>query len=228
VTNGDTALAKVTEATRALALATSLPQINELRATGRTLLAWAKSHGAGEEAMRTAGEFVIRVEHAIGKELRRMLESGERVSPKDTLRNSPSAHDGTTVPTLEQIGIKKMAAARWQQLAKLTDEELESALSHLRETDADVTRAALYRLYDALHPKEPRPVEPQAENFAEPTAQDTLLKMLEDLLLDRFLEITDEQWMSISPSMRADAAELFKSVATRMVQVHALWKGAKG
>jgi hypothetical protein len=67
--------------------------------------------------------------------------------------------------------------------------------------------------------------EPEGEDdLQEPTAQLVLQAMFEDLVLSNFLRLEDSDWLEVTHGQRLVASELFKRVATRMLEVHALWK----
>jgi hypothetical protein len=67
--------------------------------------------------------------------------------------------------------------------------------------------------------------EPEGEDdLQEPTAQLVLQAMFEDLPLGNFLILADKEWLEVTRSQRLIASEFFKKVASRMLEVHALWK----
>ena len=125
------------EADKALALATSVPEMRALRDTFTSAKAWAKSRGLGVEAENKASEYILRTERKIGAELIRMAETGER--------NLGRPAKGSHLETLSELGIEKNNAERWQLVARVSDEEFEALLNHSKAARERIAKINFYR-----------------------------------------------------------------------------------
>jgi hypothetical protein len=159
-------------ARRALAEATTLPDMKDVRSWAEALRAYAKSRGMGIEAENQAAEVVIRAERKMGTELIRMAEAGERTvagtGGSRLLGRIPGLPAGerkafTAVvnaggATLAGMGVTPRQSSHWQRLATIDDEMFESLVVELLSREgARLSRMDFVRAYfgpDKKYPKE--------------------------------------------------------------------------
>ena len=160
----DKSLVLLTEADRALALATSIPEVRELRDQFTAAKAWARSRGLGVESENKATEYILRAERKIGAELIRMLEAGERVSRADG-RQSMSPQTGDIKPeTYQSLGIDWRDGGKWQRVALISDDEFEE---RIRKSKDGRERIAKFNFYRTLYKRriDGSPETPPDEGF---------------------------------------------------------------
>lgn len=124
-------LARLDVAREALAKASDLPEVAEIRDQAETLRVYLAKRGAELEIQNDVAEFRIEAERKLGL----MLEAGTK-----TGRPKKRSHDVTVFPTLQELGIAKNDSSRWQLLAKyLTADEFQSLAKQWREKGKELT-----------------------------------------------------------------------------------------
>jgi N6-adenosine-specific RNA methylase IME4 len=114
-------LARLAEANRALAAASRFDDIKEIRDKVGAIEDYLRRQKAATAAVQLAMRIRLRAEWRLGDLLRAMPKN------KGARGVGVRFHD-ETAPTYAQLGIEKVAAHRWQQLAELTAEELEQRI----------------------------------------------------------------------------------------------------
>jgi hypothetical protein len=136
-------------AQRALAEATTLPEMKDVRSWAEALRAYARSRGMGIDAENQAAEVVIRAERKMGGELARMAEAGERATQ--------AGNNLQALPRLQDLGIERHHAEDWVRLATIPDEDWDSLVVELLANGERLSRMDFVRAYfgDRKYPREP-------------------------------------------------------------------------
>ena len=117
------ALVHIDAAMKALAKATTVAEVKDLRDKAEAMRAYARNVNAGLEAQNRCAEWKIRCERKGGQMLIDMAERGERRSRGG---GHAKSHD---VTLLADLGIEKMQASRWMLLARMDEAEFEAELA---------------------------------------------------------------------------------------------------
>lgn len=156
--------------TAALALATEQGDIDKLRdiaSMATALQTGARNRGLGIEAENQAAEVIIRAERAIGRELIRMAETGERVVKGQGRfmgskpgRESVWSETSPDQMTLPQLGLDTKQASNFQALARIPDDVFESKFATLKAvSEQDKSqRLAKVDFYRLVKDKAEKPV----------------------------------------------------------------------
>ena len=136
----------LTDADRALAQATTVPDLQNLHATFAAAMAWAKSRGLGVDAENKASEYILRTERRIGTELARTLperrEAQKLLGGAARAGREPSSEDSSKATLPE--GITYAQSSAWQQLAKIPEPDFESMLAAAHEKKERIARYNFY------------------------------------------------------------------------------------
>lgn len=144
-----------------IAQTTSVADLTELRLKTRALEEYIAGQVTDREAKLHAQndltEARLRIERRLGELLAVMPKNpgGDPVTSRDR---------GVTPPTLEQLGISRMQAHRWQQLAALPAEEFDRYIAATRAQREELTTSGVLRLVGERRQNErataplPRPV----------------------------------------------------------------------
>jgi len=134
-----TALVPIDAAMQALAKATTVAEIKDLRDQAEAMRAYARNVNAGLEAQNLCAEWKIRRERKAGLMLIDMAERGER---------HPGRGDHAELrhaTPLTDLGIEKTQSHRWQLLARMDEAEFEAELASCIEAGNELTSALMYR-----------------------------------------------------------------------------------
>ena len=121
-----TALVRLAEADRALALAVDLASAVPLVRQAKLLTEWAKAVDAGRDHQKQASVFVLRAMRNAGERLAEAQARGEVARPGASVAGLPNI-DGSDIRgmTLAELGVKPDESSDWQRLAEAyTDPEL--------------------------------------------------------------------------------------------------------
>jgi len=140
-----TTLARITEARHALAAASTLQDVVQMRDQAEAFRRCIEAVGGSKQVADAAGELKLRAERKAGE----MLAAMEK---------NPGGGDQSTgngvlpVPSLDDLGIDKMQSSRWQREAKVSEEEFEAYLEKCRaDPKAEVTQAGLLKIANGSH-----------------------------------------------------------------------------
>lgn len=139
-----TTIARISEARRALAAASTLEDVMQIRDKAEALRVYVKAAAAGLEAANAAAEIKLRAERKAGE----MLAAMEK---------NPGGGDQSTgngvlpVPSLDDLGIDKMQSSRWQREAKVPEEEFEAYIESCCYEGKEVTQAGLLKIANGSH-----------------------------------------------------------------------------
>lgn len=131
-----TALIKFDEAKRALAVATSIDEVREIRNQAEALRAYHRQSRDSLHMQNQCAEIKIRAERRGGEILIAMAERGERRSQSDG-RPSEVLHDATL--NLDDLDIERTQSHRWQAIARIPDDDFEEHIRTTKEREDELT-----------------------------------------------------------------------------------------
>ncbi len=141
-----TTIARISEARRALAAASTLEDVMQIRDKAEALRVYVKAAAAGLEAANAAAEIKLRAERKAGE----MLAAMEKDKGGRPIETSNSALP-VSVPSLDDLGIDKMQSSRWQREAKVPEEEFEAYIESCCYEGKEVTQAGLLKIANGSH-----------------------------------------------------------------------------
>lgn len=136
----NTALAIVQPSVKALAAATSIPEIKALRDEAMGAKEWAKKRGLGIEAENRAAEFILRAERKLGEQLAAMIEKGELATKGKS--------QGVVIHA--DLGIKQQDSWHFRRLAALPEELFEQMIGAAQANRERLAKVDFYRAQSAL------------------------------------------------------------------------------
>lgn len=144
-----TGLLKVEEARALLAECRDVDEAKDIRDKARAMEMYFRRREAGREAQNDAAEIKVRAERRLGELLREQKENGTRHpggKPRIESR-SVTQSEGEAPPTLADLGIEKMSAKRWQDVARVPEPVFEEYIAQQRERpDGEITTVGISRL----------------------------------------------------------------------------------
>ena len=133
-------LVKLDEARRALAEASTLQEIKDIRDKAEAIKAYVKAAGYSLEMQNQAAETKLRAERKGGELLKEMQKNkGGGDTSKHRL------HRATSAPSLKDLGIEKTQSMRWQQIADLPEVIFEEVIEETKEEKKELTQALMLR-----------------------------------------------------------------------------------
>jgi N6-adenosine-specific RNA methylase IME4 len=133
-------LVKLDEARRALAEASTLQEIKDIRDKAEAIKAYVKAAGYSLEMQNQAAETKLRAERKGGELLKEMEKNkggwkscGDTMSPQDEALR------------LQDLGIHKKQSQRWQQIADLPEDIFEEVIEETKEEKKELTQALILR-----------------------------------------------------------------------------------
>lgn len=144
-----TTLVKFDEARRALAVATSIDEVKDIRDKAEALRTYIRQQGASLEMQNQCAEIKLRAERRAGEILR---EQEKATGTRNQLAGRDSSGGSTVLPpeketsTLAEFGINKTQSSRWQQVADLPTETFEQHIAETKAKKKELTSASVYRL----------------------------------------------------------------------------------
>ena len=159
-------LVKLDAARRALAEASTLQEIKEIRDQAEAIKAYVKAAGYSLEMQNQAAETKLRAERKGGELLKQM----EKNKGGGDIRKH-RLHDVTGAPRLKDLGIEKIQSMRWQQIADLPEVIFEEVIEETKEEKKELTQALMLReskdfqlqMKKAEHADLPKTVLPEGE-----------------------------------------------------------------
>lgn len=153
-----TVLVKFEAAKRALAEARSIDEVKLVRDQAEALRLYVRQQGDSLEMQNDIAEIKLRAERRAGE----LLAAGGR-KPGETDKTIMS-HNVTLSPTLEDLGISRMQASRWQLEANVPEEIFECHVAEIKAAKEELTSVGLRRLAKRLEGKVPAPSYSTGEN----------------------------------------------------------------
>jgi len=133
-----TTLAKISQARRALAEASTLQDVLQIRDQAEALRVYVKAVGDGLDAQNAAAEFKLRAER----------KAGEMLAAMEKHNGDPWLHHATR---LEDLGIEKTQSCRWQREAKVPESDFEAYIASCRDEGREVTQSGLLKIANGSH-----------------------------------------------------------------------------
>jgi N6-adenosine-specific RNA methylase IME4 len=134
----DIQLVQFDAARRALALATKIDEVKDIRDKAEALRQYLRQAGQGLEMQNQCAEIKIRAEVRAGELLAETVKPG----------NPQLSHDGT-IGTLPD-GINRKQSSRWQAMAAIPEELLEQHVAQVKSKKEELTSAGILRLANQL------------------------------------------------------------------------------
>jgi ParB family chromosome partitioning protein len=142
-----TTIARISEARRALAAASTLEDVMQIRDKAEALRVYVKAAAAGLEAANAAAEIKLRAERKAGEMLALMEKNkGGRPSEK-----TPVIATEVFPPPLSDLGVTENQSKRWQREAKVPEEEFEAYIESCCYECKEVTQAGLLKIANGSH-----------------------------------------------------------------------------
>lgn len=139
-----TTLARISEARHALAAASTLQDVVQMRDQAEAFRRCIEAVGGSKQVADAAGELKLRAERKAGE----MLAAMEKIGHRPPKGNS-------VLPFSEQLnalGIDKMQSLRWQREAKVPEEQFDAYLEKCRtDPKGEVTQAGLLKIANGSH-----------------------------------------------------------------------------
>jgi phage N-6-adenine-methyltransferase len=138
-------LVKLDEAKRALAEASTLQEIKDIRDKAEAIRQYVKVAGYHLGYQNQAAETKLRAERKAGELLKKM-EKNKGGQPSEKNR----AHDVPGTPTLKDLGIHRLQSQRWQQIADLPEESFENKIEEVKQKYEELTQSIFLQLSKSL------------------------------------------------------------------------------
>ena len=137
-------LANIDRARQALANASTLSDILEIRDKAEAIRHYVKAQKQSLEVQNRAAEIKLMAERKAG-ELLKSMERKEPGRPK-TLQDETISQ-----PTLDDIGVSRIQSHRWQREADLPEDEFAALVTKCNEAGEELTQAAVLKAVGAVH-----------------------------------------------------------------------------
>jgi phage N-6-adenine-methyltransferase len=138
-----TALAKINQASLALASAKNLDDVLRIRDQAEALRIYIKAASDSLQAANAAAEIKLRAERRAGELLAGM--------EKPLNQHDKVAGNSVLPATLESVGVSKMQSSRWQKEAKVDEDVFEGYIRECNDEQREVTQAGLLKLAEPCH-----------------------------------------------------------------------------
>ena len=145
-----TGLVKLDAATRALAKATDIREIKQIRDVAEAIRKLAKTAGAGLDIQNEGAMLKIRAECKGGEKLKGM-ERQEAGRPEKGNTVLP------LIPTLKDLNLTKVQSSRWQAESDIPEKVQEEYFKQAKEKDLEITTAGFMREGQKNKPKPETP-----------------------------------------------------------------------
>jgi|DEB0MinimDraft_10_1074344.scaffolds.fasta_scaffold33634_2 phage N-6-adenine-methyltransferase len=138
-------LVKLDEAKRALAEASTLQEIKDIRDKAEAIRQYVKVAGYHLGYQNQAAETKLRAERKAG-ELLKQMEKNKGGKPSEKNRG----HDVHGIPSLKDLGIHHKQSQRWQQIADLPEESFENKIEEVKQKYEELTQSIFLQLSKSL------------------------------------------------------------------------------
>ena len=138
-----TALVAISQARRALEVASTLDDVKDIRDRAEAMRAYAKQAQYSLEIQNRCAELKLRAERKAGTLLSEStVKGGAR----------HKSHDGTYErrSVLEDLGISKMQSSRWQTVSTIPDDIFEQHVAKITASERELTSASVIRIATLL------------------------------------------------------------------------------
>ena len=160
------------QAQNALAQITRVEDVKEVRDRAEALRVYARRSKEGIELQNQAAEVKLRAERRGGELLKEMKAQGARVNHGGDRKSKYRDDTLMDAPTLEDLGLTRVDASRWQHLADLPAETFERQIVDARRERYELTTKAMMDLYKQIRQADQRAARAKvyaarAERFAD-------------------------------------------------------------
>jgi N6-adenosine-specific RNA methylase IME4 len=138
-------LARIEAGLSALAEATSVPEVKQIRDKAEAIRLYFQQQVVGLEAQNKAAELKLRAERRLGELLKEMEKRDGGDASRARLRGATELP-----PRLQDLGIEKTQAHRYQTIATLPEEAFEAHLAETQAAGQELTTAEVLRLAKRL------------------------------------------------------------------------------
>jgi site-specific DNA-methyltransferase (adenine-specific) len=138
-----TALVQLDAATKALALATSLDTVKDVRDKAEAVRVYLRQQRGSHEAQNYAAKLKLRAERRLGE----LLADGVGHNGG---RPAKRSHDATVSNGQIPEGISRDQSSRWQRIASVPEERFEAYLAAARDAGQEITTAGVLKLAVAV------------------------------------------------------------------------------
>jgi N6-adenosine-specific RNA methylase IME4 len=191
----DKVIALCSAARRQLAEAVTVQDLKTVRDVGEAAVRLAKSRrDVGAEAVLEGMEIVRRAERQLGAMLPNVIGGKGRPGKCDS------------VPHLSDLGIERKQSSRFQQIAKVPQEQFEAWIASCREAGEEMTQSAALKLAAKLKPEA---VEPSIDEYESGAVSD--LGELVQRGLRYGCIYADPPWAYSNKATRANVEDTYKS-----------------
>lgn len=142
-----TSLAQLDNAVRALAMAKNLDEVKQIHDLAQAAATYARAAKMGLEAQNYAAEIKLRAERKAG-EMLAQLERGQGERTDLTLSNIGRSSD--YAEALHAADVTRQDAHRWQIVASMPEEDMESYIADTKERGKELTTTGALKLAKAL------------------------------------------------------------------------------
>ena len=137
--NTERALALTNTITQALSCVGNVSEAKDLAGRAKALQSYAKTSGQSLEVQNKIAELKIRAERKAGKILLDMHKKTNQHGDKNI-----------SLKSLEDLGISRMQASRWQALARVSDDEFNEYCKKQISEGKEITQSGCIRLKQRL------------------------------------------------------------------------------
>ena len=138
-------LVKLDKAKRAIAEASTLQEIKDIRDKAEAIRQYVKVAGYHLGYQNQAAETKLRAERKAG-ELLKQMEKNKGGKPSEKNRG----HDVHGIPSLKDLGIHHKQSQRWQQIADLPEESFENKIEEVKQKYEELTQSIFLQLSKSL------------------------------------------------------------------------------
>ena len=124
---------------QALSCVGSVSEAKDLAGRAKALQSYAKTSGQNLEVQNEIAKLKIKAERKAGQILLDMEKKSNQHGEKNN-----------SLQSLEELGISRMQASRWQALARVSDEQFEEYCAKQSEEGKEITQAGVIRLKQRL------------------------------------------------------------------------------
>lgn len=137
---------RVEQARALLAQCRRIDEAKHIRDAAEAARIYYRQQSAAHDVQNDAAEIKLRAERRLGELLAEQKETGERATQGSHRKKSQAGTSWAPPPTLRDMGIARMAAARWQDVAKVPEAKFEAFIQGQRDRpDGEITTAGLRR-----------------------------------------------------------------------------------
>lgn len=192
LTNTSKGIALLASARTALAEASTLDDVKQIRDKAEAIRMYVRSAGESLQVQNAAADIKLRAERKIGEMLRDMEKAKHRHSTGDTM--SPVK--------LEELGVTKKQSSRWQLAASLPEEDYELLVLRAVSSGTELTQSLVLRAAKGLVS-----VEKEPQVTEEATISDTfdLVGDLRECIVAFIDKFGSERWQILHDVLCSEA-----------------------